>query len=289
MKAGLKFIGAVVFLGVGSALVAWQTRARPTGFAALSEDRARVIVLDRSRQFLSRIAVPANISEAIATREVLRSRGGFVSSWEVRVDELLLYFDGDTGQLRAYYGKRTASDSSELDSDRRKLTLLEREKGWQRAENLLPLLQLPRMVRWETRDSRDQGPKSIAWVSFHFGEKPYGYSAFGQGNGVEVGLEPRTWRLTHLLITRSWTYDPPKLLVSPDRALKLARHAHGSPNAKSTIKGPKYLRPLDGTGCALADELVRQKRCRLAYAITLDTMTYYIDAETGESLGKLGH
>ena len=157
------------------------------------------------------------------------------------------------------------------------------------AEKLFPLLQLPRMIRWEARDSHDEGPNSISWVSFHFGEKPYGYSAFGQGNGVEIGLETRTWRLTHLLITRGWKYDPPKLLVSPEQALKLARSAQSEPFSKTTVKGPKYLRPLDGTGCALADELVRQKRCRLAYYVTFDGMTHYIDAETGESLGKLGH
>jgi hypothetical protein len=146
------------------------------------------------------------------------------------------------------------------------------------------------LVGHDLTDHGESGRNAFArgTCTVRFWERPFGKSAEGIGNRLEITFNRNTGVVLFLVQTRGWVADKPLVKLTAAVAASDGAHILGA-RSVDRPRPPEYVIPDSNFGSKRGSQLFKEHRLRLAFSVTSGNRTVFIDAETGECLGGASH
>lgn len=254
-----------------------------TGCSELTEAQAKAKCVNVAQRW--GIDLPAGPYSAERRQMRLSSSGSY---WSVSFGdgERRFSVDEQNGEIRHYSDLTLELKARQLTANPAGKFWSTTEQLWAKGESILDAVNVRGLVRAKiTRRTPENRRGYFGEVHLHFETGPYGYKANGFGNSSEIIFEEKTGKLRYFRVSRGFTYDPPRVVISSDRAKQLAAAIchESADHARANLM---YITPNDGWNSTRGPALKRAKRLRLVYDCSFRIApSVLIDAETGECLG----
>lgn len=132
-------------------------------------------------------------------------------------------------------------------------------------------------MQFQSPISTARGEITFVWHSIR-----NGYSGLNDGDLVRVSLKRDTGKLIGIEMKRGRTYEPPRILVDKDKALKVARtRMNFRETGQHLVKGKLYYHLFNDATSRSLFARNQEIRLRLGYYFNCDNSSGFVDAATG--------